>query len=101
MNTTDLKLLTIITEPLLEQKLVDLIQASGARGHTISDCRGDGSRGIRAGDLSGKNIKIESVVSPEVAKKLMSILQKDYFPRFALIAFLTDVSVVRGEKYAG
>jgi hypothetical protein len=34
-----------------------------------------------------------------VAEKIMARLAEHYFPRFATIAWLGDVSVLRGDKY--
>ena len=47
MPDIDRKLLTIITEALLESELCETIDKMGATGYTVTNARGAGSRGIR------------------------------------------------------
>lgn len=99
MNTTRLSLLTIVAESVLRERLVEELQRAGARGHTLTDVLGEGSRHRRVGDIDGGNFKLESIVSPEVAERLLKVLAADYFPNYAVIAYVTPVEVVRGDKY--
>ena len=41
------RLLTIVTEALLERELLAEFEALGVRGYTITDARGKGGRGTR------------------------------------------------------
>jgi len=50
-------------------------------------------------EILGSNIRIETIVSPEVADHLLEVISTEYFERFAVIAYLSTVSVIRGEKY--
>lgn len=99
MHTVPLKLVTIVAEPVLEEQLAELLHRLGARGHTVTDSRGAGSRGMRASDPPGGGVRIEAVVSAEVADRILGHVAEQYFPNYAVIAFLTTVEVVRGEKY--
>ncbi len=99
MATTPLKLVTIVAEAILEERLLQAIRDLGARGYTLTEVRGEGSRGVRASEWEGKNVKIESLVGPEVAERILAHLAERYFPHFAVVAFVEDVTVVRGEKY--
>lgn len=99
MNTTQLTLLTIVCEAILKDRLVDELTQAGAKGHTVIECEGAGSRHRRVSEILGANIKIETIVSAEVADHLLTILANEYFPQFAVIAYLSQVSVIRGEKY--
>lgn len=45
------------------------------------------------------NIQFETVVKPEVAAALLERLERDYFPRYGMIAYESDVRVVRKEKF--
>lgn len=99
MDTVPLKLVTIVAEPVLEEQLTTELKRLGARGFTVTDSRGEGSRGIRASTLPGEGIRIEAVVSAEVADRLLAHVSAHYFPNYAVIAYVSAVEVVRGEKY--
>jgi nitrogen regulatory protein P-II 2 len=98
MQTVKLKLVTIIAEAVLEHFLLDDLKRLGAKGYTIGDVRGEGTRGLRSSDIES-NLKLETVVSAAVADKILEHLAKRYFTNYALIAYVTDVEVVRGDKY--
>ncbi len=99
MELKRLKLVTIVAESLLEKRLVEEIKRLGAKGYTITPARGEGSRGIRSVDWEGQNIRLETIVSEEVALRILQRLQEEYFPHYAVIAYVENVWVVRGEKY--
>mgnify|MGYP001245956934 CR=1 FL=1 len=99
MQTVPVKLLVVIAEAVLEDRLISLLRQAGARGYTVSDVRGEGSRGLRVNELDGKSVRIETLVSPEVAERVLERLAAEYFPRFAVVAYQQDVEVVRGGKY--
>jgi nitrogen regulatory protein PII len=94
-----LKLVTIVAEPVLEEQLTAELKRLGARGFTVADTRGEGSRGIRASEVPGEGIRIDTVVGAEVAERLLAHVAKHYFPNYAVIAYVSAVEVVRGEKY--
>jgi nitrogen regulatory protein PII len=99
MHTVPLKLVTIVAEPVLEERIVTELRRLGARGHTATDARGVGSRGMRASDPPGEGVRIEVVVGADVADRILAHVAERYFPHYAVIAFVADVGVVRGEKY--
>ena len=99
MELVPLKLVTIVAEGLLEKRLVEEVKRLGAKGYTITPARGEGSRGIRSVDWEGQNIRLETIVSEEVALRILQRLQEEYFPHYAVIAYVENVWVVRGEKY--
>lgn len=99
MHTTPLSLVTIVAEPVLEDRLVHDLRRLGATGYTITDARGEGSRGVRASDPPGVSIRVEVAASPEVTDRILELLASEYFPHYAVIAWLSEARVVRGEKY--
>ncbi|RTI49671.1 transcriptional regulator [Thermus scotoductus] len=99
MNLVPLKLVTIVAESILEKKLVEEIKRLGAKGYTIVPARGEGSRGMRSLDWEGQNIRLETIVPEEVALRILARLQEAYFPHYAVIAYVENVWVARGEKY--
>jgi nitrogen regulatory protein P-II 2 len=101
MPTHPLKLVTVIAEPVLETKLTHELRALGATGFTVVEGRGEGSRGRHAGEIPGVNIRIEAIVSPEVAERIMERFAAQYFNDYAMVVYQTDVAVIRGDKYLG
>lgn len=99
MKLTNLKLVTIIAESVLEEKVVSLLKKHGAKGHTVVASHGEGSRGMRTGEIPGQNSRIETLVSMPVAEKIMEDLSNNYFEHYAVICYVIDASVLRGEKY--
>jgi nitrogen regulatory protein PII len=99
MTGVSLKLVTIVAEAVLEERLARALLSLGAKGYTLSEVRGRGARGVRAGEPD-VNVKIEAVVTPEVADRILAHLAERYFADYAVIAYVETVTVVRGEKYA-
>lgn len=94
-----MKLVTVVAEAVLERRLLEELAAAGASGYTLGEVRGEGSRGVRATEFEGKNVRIETVVGPDVADRLLAGLAEHYFDHYALVVWVADVDVVRGEKY--
>jgi len=99
MLTFPLALVTIIAEPVLEERLTAELRRLGATGFTITDSRGEGSRGIRTSDPPGQSIRLEVVASEPLADRILTRLAEGYFPHYAVIAWMVPARVVRGEKY--
>lgn len=99
MKTVRLRKVTIVAEAFLEERLLRAVRESGARGFTVGEARGEGSRGVRASDWEGKNVRIETLVGPDVAERILEHVAEAYFPHFAVVAWVEDVEVVRGDKY--
>lgn len=73
--------------------------ALGAKGYTVTDAHGTGPRNQRNGDLEGGNIKIEIVTDSKTVEKIVEKLQADYFPHYALSCWVSDVEILREERY--
>ena len=95
-----MKLVTIVCEAYAKEAVTKLLRDVGAHGYTLFPVEGDGSRGKRPADIPEfANIQIEVIVQTEVAGKLLHRLGQDLFPRFGMIAFESDVRVLRPEKF--
>jgi nitrogen regulatory protein P-II 2 len=99
MQLQPLKLVTIVTEQVLRDQLAQKILELGATGCTSQDALGTGSRGARQNDVFGGNVRFEIVCSPAVADAILTHVSHNYFEHYACIAWVTDVSVVRGTRY--
>jgi len=100
MNSSMRKLLTIITESALENVLVKDLERLGALGYTITDARGKGRRGMRDGAWGeSSNIRIEVVCDAAVADDIAAHLHARYYDNYGMILFISDVAVLRPEKF--
>lgn len=100
MNTVACKLVNIIAEDELEERLLKDLDTLGARGYTICKVRGKGIHRIRTSEWEGENILIETLVSEDVASRILSHLEQFYFPHFGVTAFTLTAEVIRGSKYS-
>lgn len=100
MSSHNRKLLTIVTEAALESVLGEEIEKLGAHGYTITDARGKGHHGMRnaSWDVSS-NIRIEVVCDEKTARDIAAHLRKHYYENYAMILMLSDVEVLRPEKF--
>lgn len=101
MKLAPLKKVTIVAERLLREPMIKLIREEGSSGHTLLAVEGEGSRGIHAADFEGRNIQLETIVSPPVAERILERIAEDYLTDYAVIAYLSDVAVLRQDKFAG
>ena len=94
------RLITIVTEAILEVELCESLETLGATGYTVTNARGSGNRGVRnAGWSSSSNVRIEVVCKEEVAHRITTHLRENYYNDYAMILFESDVRVLRPEKF--
>ena len=96
-----LRKITIIAERVLRDDIIALLKKHGARGWTLTMVVGEGSRGIRASEWEGRNVQIDTLVSPDLAEPIMDEIGERYFADWSVIVYVTDVEVLRREKYLG
>lgn len=99
MHTTTLKLVTIVAERILEDRLLRKLEELGAKGYTLTQAAGKGSRGVRASEWEGPDTRIETLVSPGVADAIIEYVAENFFEHYAVIVYAQDAEVVRGDKY--
>ncbi|GAB5558917.1 MAG: hypothetical protein SynsKO_05640 [Synoicihabitans sp.] len=93
--------LTIVSESLLRDQLLDLMSEKGATGFTVTTADGEGSRHVRSTDWEGPNVRIETILNAELADEILGMIAERYFEDYAVIAWLTDISVWRAKKFGG
>ena len=100
MNTHPMKLVTIVCEAYGLDPVKTLLREVGAHGFTHFAVEGAGAGGERAGEMKEfANVQIEVVLSADAAGELLARLQKELFPRYGMIAFESDVRVLRAGKF--
>lgn len=100
MNTHPMRLVTVTCEALARDHLTRLLADVGAHGYTLFPVEGEGSQGHRPGDIAEfGNIQLQVVVQPAIAEKLLTRLQAEFFPRFAMIAYQSEIQVLRPGKF--
>lgn len=94
------RMVTIVTEAALERALIAELEQLGARGFTITDARGKGSRGTRQSDWAQEgNIRVEVICEPALAEAIAGRVRERFYDHYAMILFLQDVSVLRSDKF--
>ncbi|MFO8025897.1 P-II family nitrogen regulator [Thiohalophilus sp.] len=94
------KLVTVITSDVLEEHLVGRVRHRGASGYTIVRARGAGSSGEQSGMLDiDTNIKFHVIMPTERLSGLLDDLEQLINKGHHLTVFVSDVSVLRPEKY--
>lgn len=99
MNTTMRQLVTIVTESVVEHKILDDIKRCGAKGYSVGHVHGEGVTGNHALDLNGPSIRIETVVTDKVAEAILDMLAEKYFDTFATVAWVTPTQVARPGRF--
>ncbi|HSO07801.1 MAG TPA: DUF3240 family protein [Pelomicrobium sp.] len=94
------KLLTIVCEANLERELGRDLLRLGAHGYTAIEAHGRGSRGERdAAWGPSANVRVEVVCDDAVAERIMQHVRAVYLAHYAVVMYLTDVEVLRPEKF--
>jgi len=94
------QLITVVTEAVLEAEIEKVLNEAGAKGYTISDVRGKGQESFRSGDWKeSANIQIQIVCKPELADNIIHSLRDKFFENYHMIIYLSDVQVLRSEKF--
>lgn len=95
-----MKLVTVICEALAREPLERLLDQVGAQGWTLFTVEGQGRQGHRNADIQEfANIQVEVIVPPLVAEDLLTRLEQEFFPKFAMVAYETTIRVLRRDKF--
>lgn len=93
------ELVTILCEPALEQKILDLLREAGASGFSISRAEGDPAQGFLMEVVEGANVRIESVVQADTAERIVGEIERRFLRHRSLVVWQTEVRVVRPERF--
>ena len=100
MSMSTRTLLTLNCEAALEARVIKDLEKLGAPGWTLSDARGSGTRGKRsAGWDNDGNIRLEIICGRDRAEQIVNHLQARYYDNYAMICFLSEVEVLRPQKF--
>ena len=100
MKFFKVKLLTITCEILAQKNVIEILHKHKVSGYTTYEVDGDGSRGIRGQGLKNeKNVKIEVVLSEDKLQDIVEEITRTMFSNFAIIVYVSDVGVVRPDKF--
>jgi nitrogen regulatory protein P-II 2 len=101
MQLYPLKLVTVVGESVIMEDIAEEGMKLGATGFTMSEVSGHGSRSARnvASTTGAQTMKVEFVVPADIATSILTHVSHQYFEDYAVIAWLGDVQVVRGQQY--
>ncbi len=99
--THPMKLINIVANAALEERLSDIAEAHAASGYTVLDARGAGSAGLQTGVLEGgSNILFMLIVPEAKLDDVLADIEKLMKRGHHLAAFITDTQVLRREKFS-
>lgn len=101
MQLYPLKLVSVVGESVIMDDIAEEGMKLGATGYTMTEVNGHGSRSARnvASTTGARTMKVEFVVPADVAVSILTHISHQYFDDYAVIAWLSDVQVVRGQQY--
>ncbi len=95
-----MKLINIVANAALEERLINIAEAHGTSGYTILEARGAGSAGLQTGALEGgSNILFMLIISASRLDEMMVDIEKLMKRGHHLACFVSDTQVMRREKY--
>jgi nitrogen regulatory protein P-II 2 len=99
MQLVPLKLLTIVAEKFLKDQMVAKVLELGATGCSYHPTEGKGLREARHDDAFSENFQMKVVCTDDVANSIMAFIAEHYFEHYAIVAWITDVQVMRGKHF--
>ncbi|MEA5479520.1 hypothetical protein VB774_18015 [Pseudanabaena galeata UHCC 0370] len=99
--------LVIVTEKILLKKIANIIEESGAKGYTVMETGGKGSRNVRSSGQPNvsdvqSNVKFEILTeNREIAENIADQIALKYFNDYAGIAYICNAEVLYGHSFCG
>lgn len=100
MKLYNVKLLTITCEILAQKNIIEILKKHDITGYTTYEVEGNGARGLRGQRLkTEKNVKVEVIMREEKLSDVIEEISRTMFANFAIVLYVSDVGVVRTEKF--
>lgn len=99
LGWTSVRLLTIIAERLLKDRILHHLDLLGVSGYTVIDGAGRGSRGLIVDEWQGDNVEIQVLATRETIDRIAQRMRERYFEHHSIVLYAQDVDVLRPGKY--
>ncbi len=100
MKLYNVKLLTITCEILAQKNIIEILKKHKISGYTTYEVEGNGARGLRGqGFKNEKNAKVEVIMREDKLSDIVEEISRTMFANFAIVLYVSDVGVVRTEKF--
>ena len=99
------KKVVIITEKVIVDRVLKIVEDAGATGYTVSAVGGKGSRNVRSEDRPKivdalSNVQIEAIVgADDVANRIVEEVADTFFTNYSGITYLEEVEILRPHKF--
>lgn len=91
---------TVYADAVLEPTLIETFLKLGSTGYTVVSCRGKGEHATISDPFAATTqVRIELLVQPAVAEKILAHLQSGQFTSRAVAACVETVQVAAGERF--
>jgi len=100
MKLYDVKLLTVTCEILAQKNVIEILTKHNITGYTTYEVEGNGAKGLRGQGLKNeKNVKVEVILQENTLQDVVEEIARTLFTNFAVILYVSDVGVLRTEKF--
>jgi len=100
MKLYSVKLLTITCEILAQKNIIEILKNHEITGYTTYEVDGNGARGLRGkGFKNEKNVKVEVIMREEKLSDIVEEISRTLFANFAIVLYVSDIGIVRIEKF--
>ncbi len=100
MKLYNIKLLTVTCEIIAQKNIIEILKKHDITGYTTYEVEGNGARGLRGQGLKNeKNVKVEVIMREDKLSDIVEEISRTMFANFAIVLYVSDVGVVRTEKF--
>ena len=93
-------MLVIIAEAVIEKSLIQDALELGTHGWTVSEVHGGSLQGVRDGDWEAdRTIELKLICDTTVADTIADHVLETYAPHYSVAMYLSDVRVLRPERF--